>query len=103
MIVANLDDIRPVQEVTFTVAGTQRDYLLFDWLSELLYSFETSRLLLSQFHVEFTEDGLTATARGEPLDMARHVLSHEVKAITYHGLKVEESSAGWQAEVILDI
>jgi len=26
-----------------------------------------------------------------------------VKAITYHGLKVEQTSDGWLAEVILDI
>ncbi|MHC4966372.1 MAG: archease [Planctomycetota bacterium] len=28
---------------------------------------------------------------------------HEVKAITYHGLKLEQTAAGWQAEVIVDI
>ena len=27
--------------------------------------------------------------RGEPFDPARHMLAHEVKAITYHELKVE--------------
>ena len=33
-----------------------------------------------------SDAGLKATAWGEPLDPARHVLAHEVKAITYHGL-----------------
>ena len=46
---------------------------------------------------------LTATAWGEELDRDRHVLSHEVKAITYHGLKVEQDADGWQAEIIVDI
>ena len=31
------------------------------------------------------------------------VLSHEVKAITYHGLRVEHEVGGWVAEVIVDI
>ena len=42
-------------------------------------------------------------AWGEPLDRDRHELSHEVKAITYHGLKVEQTPEGWLAEVIVDI
>jgi SHS2 domain-containing protein len=31
------------------------------------------------------------------------VLSHEVKAITYHGLAVERTADGWRAEVVVDI
>ena len=32
-----------------------------------------------------------------------HELNHEVKAITLHGLKVEQTADGWLAEVIVDI
>jgi SHS2 domain-containing protein len=46
---------------------------------------------------------LDGTAWGEPLDSSRHILSHEVKAITYHGLRVEQQAEGWLAEVIVDI
>ena len=44
-----------------------------------------------------------ATCRGEPMDPARHEMDHEVKAITYHGLRVEQTADGWVAEVIVDI
>jgi SHS2 domain-containing protein len=60
-------------------------------------------MLFSSFNVKVTDAGLTATARGEPYDPARHVLAHEVKAITYHELKVEQTADGWLAEVIVDI
>ncbi|HVX15371.1 MAG TPA: archease [Pirellulales bacterium] len=103
MIVANLDEVRPVREVPLRLAGNRRDDLLFDWLSEILYLFESERLLLGDFTARFTSDGLEGTARGEPLDESRHALEHEVKAITYHGLKVEQTPAGWLAEVIVDI
>jgi SHS2 domain-containing protein len=103
MIVPELEAVRPVQTRKFSVAGSDRDYLLFDWLNELLYVFDTERLLFSQFDVRLTEEGLTATARGEPLDPRRHQLDHEVKAITYHGLRVERDADGWLAEVIVDI
>jgi SHS2 domain-containing protein len=79
------------------------DYLLFDWLKELLYHFAADHLLLGSFAVQTTDTGLTGKAWGEPLDRSRHLLEHEVKAITYHGLRVEQTVDGWLAEVIVDI
>jgi len=60
-------------------------------------------LLLSRFEVAVGAAGLTGSAWGESIDPGRHVLSHEVKAITYHGLRVEPDRDGWIAEVIVDI
>lgn len=103
IIVSNLQDIRPDREVTLRVTATRRDDLLFDWLSEILYLFDSQHLLLNDFTVRLDEDGLQATARGEPLDESRHRAEREVKAITYHGLRVEQTPDGWLAEVIVDI
>ena len=91
------------QSLEVRLDGADREYLLFDWLRELLYRFDSRHLLFGRFEVRVGETGLEATARGEPLDRARHELAHEVKAITYHGLKVEQTADGWLAEVIVDI
>ena len=37
LIVANLDSVRPVEEVSLGVVGEELDYLFFDWLNELLF------------------------------------------------------------------
>jgi SHS2 domain-containing protein len=102
-IVDELDTVGPAQQVEITVGGTELDYLLFDWLRELLFRFDADHLLLSKFDVATSESGLKATCWGEPIDPARHVLSHEVKAVTFHGLRVEQDDDGWIAEVIVDI
>ncbi len=103
VIVANLEAVRPVNELSFDIPGEESEYLLFDWLSELLFAYETKRMVLAEFDVHLREGGLAATARGEPIDPARHRLDHEVKAITYHGLKLIKENGGWLAEVIVDI
>jgi SHS2 domain-containing protein len=103
LIVANPQDVRPVQEVNVELEGGRYDDLLFDFLAELLFLFSTQHLVFSQFEVRVHEHGVTATLRGEPVDRDRHQLDMEVKAITYHGLKVEEHSDGWLAEVIVDL
>ena len=42
LIVTNLDDVQPREQVKFELARRegQCDYLLFDWLNELLFTFD---------------------------------------------------------------
>jgi SHS2 domain-containing protein len=103
VIVANPESIRPLEETKFRIAGDRYDDLLFDWLAELLYVMATRRMVFSDLDVRVEPGGLAATARGEPIDPQRHQLDVEVKAITYHGLKVQQERDGWLAEVIVDI
>jgi SHS2 domain-containing protein len=103
VIAGDLAQVQPRMEEHFEVAGDDPAYLLFDWLSELLYAFEARRMLFVAFQVAVDSDGLRALARGERFDAARHELAHEVKAITYHALDVRRSEGEWTAEVIVDI
>ena len=102
-IVADLTTVRPRQKLEVHVNQEDDEYLLFDWLRELLYHFDSEHLLLGRIEVQIKNGNLSGTAWGEPLDRSRHELEHEVKAITYHGLRVEQTGDGWLAEVIVDI
>lgn len=102
-LVDDISTVRPTSRETIEIAGDDPEYLLFDWLRELLLRFETTKMLYSQIKVTLTPSGLSATAAGEPLDAERHPLGHEVKAITYHGLKCVCEGDEWLAEVIVDI
>lgn len=102
-LVEDLSSVKPVQMLEIRLQGEDREYLLFDWLKALLYHFDAEHLLFARFEVKITPEGLEGKAWGEPLDRFRHELGHEVKAITYHGLKVEPSADGWLAELIVDI
>ena len=103
VIVEDLDSVRPAEKLDVRLPPDEREFLLFDWLRQLLAHFDARHTLFSRFTVHVDEGGLTATAWGEPLDRDRHVLDHEVKAITYHGLTVAPAEDGWRAEVIVDI
>jgi SHS2 domain-containing protein len=95
--------IRAAEMRHYQIPGDDRAILLFDWLRTLLLAFETEGWLVRRADVTVGDDGLTAAAMGEPFDPDRHLLGHEVKAITYHGLRVERHGNGWLAEVIVDI
>jgi SHS2 domain-containing protein len=103
IIVEDPAAVTPKQAVGIEHANDDVEYLLFDWLKTLLYHFDAEHLVFSRFEVHIDAGGLKGTAWGEPLDRSRHELSHEVKAITYHGLRVERTEDGYLAEVIVDI
>jgi SHS2 domain-containing protein len=102
-LVVDLGAVKPAVSVEIVLPPDDLEYLLFDWLKALLYRFDVEKLLFSRFEVTVGAEGLRGLAHGEPLDRARHELDHEVKAITYHGLRVEQTGGGWLAEVIVDI
>jgi SHS2 domain-containing protein len=79
--------------------------LLVVWLNELIFRCETKHRLYTRFDVALADDGrsLRATIGGEPIDRDRHVLDHEVKAVTHHALSLGRAGEDWFAELILDI
>jgi SHS2 domain-containing protein len=102
-VLEDIGSVRSEQSVTVELTGTDRELLLFDWLRDLLLRFDADHMVFGKFEVKVRDDGLTGIAWGEPLDPVRHMLAHEVKAITYHELKVVHEGNGWLAEVIVDI
>ncbi len=103
VLMTDLDTVRPQEQIELELETPDRADLLHDWLAELLYRFDAERFVFARFDVEINVARLKAVAHGEPIDPARHELDAEVKAVTYHGLKVEPHATGWLAEVILDI
>lgn len=102
-LVEDLGAVVARERIVVTLPPDDLEYLLFDWLRALLQQFEVGGLLFSRFAVTIEDDGLRAEAWGEPMDFDRHEPAHEVKAITYHDLRVERTADGWLAEVIIDI
>jgi SHS2 domain-containing protein len=104
-IVANREAVRVERVDPLSLRAESTTDLLADWLAELIYRSETGHLLYTRFDVRVSPDGLGLEAElgGEAIDRDRHVLDHEVKAVTRHGLSLAERGGAWVAEVILDI
>jgi SHS2 domain-containing protein len=102
-IVEDPSTIEPRQRLDIQLPADDREYLLFDWLRKLLFHFDSEHLLFGRFEVKVSDEGFTGTAWGETFNPDRHSLAHEVKAITYHGLRVEPTPEGWLVEIIVDI
>jgi len=82
------------------------EVLLHDFLSELLFLFETRGLLFKKFHVSIDRNKgyrLKAELYGEKFNPKKHEIKTEIKAVTYHEMLIERRNKEWVAEVLCDI
>lgn len=107
VMVGELSTIHKIQEIRLEAEHEELDLLLFKFLNELVFYKDAERLLLRVVSVSISRSPslfiLHAVACGEELNPEKHALSADVKAVTLHRFRVEETTDGWKATVILDI
>ncbi len=88
-----------------SLRATSLEDLLHDWLTELLYEVEANHVLYDEITItELTPGRLDATVAGKAIDFSQSQTNEEIKAVTYHQLRVEQLPDGsWRATVIFDV
>ncbi len=90
------------RKINITQKADDVEQLLVNWLNELLSLSAVKGLIFTDFKIKKLDaHNLEAVVSGA--DSSGYAMNKEIKAATYHELKVRKSSAGWQAEVILDV
>lgn len=103
-IIARIEPLRAAEEREVRAAGHDDAARLRALLDEVLFHFETKGFLPKEAKVRFEGETAIATLRGQTVDLATHPIDRVVKAITYHGLEVDErEEGGFEARVILDL
>ena len=76
--------------------------LFINWLNELLSLSAIKEKIFCDFRFKkLDEQNLETEVFG--CDIKDYKVNVEIKAATYHQLKLEETKSGWQAEVIFDV
>jgi SHS2 domain-containing protein len=103
-VISDPQKIAPREAVQIQCEAPDAELLFVDWLNALVYEMATRHLLFSRYAVHIDGTRLTATAWGEPLDIARHQPAVEVKGATYTGLRVaQETDGSWVAQCVVDV
>jgi SHS2 domain-containing protein len=78
--------------------------LAVDFLGAVLNLIQAERFVVARVSVkDVSERSVLAEALGEPYDARRHDLSTEVKAVTYHMLRIAREGKEWVGRVVLDL
>jgi tRNA nucleotidyltransferase (CCA-adding enzyme) len=92
------------EAISLTCTAPDRELLLADWLNAVIFAMATRRMLFHRFAVQIDGEQLSATAWGEPIDIARHRPAVEVKGATYTDLAVRRGEEdGWVAQCVVDV
>jgi len=103
-LIADSENISVVQEKHLTITGADTADMLINLLREALYMFYSQAWLCKKCEIlELSAEKIVAKISGEPYDAKKHQLKMEIKAVTYHTLKIERMGNGWRARVIFDV
>lgn len=99
-LVADLSSAPPTIERAIEVKGVDAEALLINWLNELLYHTEMSGQVFREFRIEFFEPTqLRAVARA-----SRGIeLKKQIKAVTFHDLRIAASDRGYEVTIVFDV
>ncbi|MFH1664025.1 MAG: archease [archaeon] len=105
--VIDLNQIEKKGEEIIEVKAESFEELLFVFLKELHYEIDSQEIIFSEIRItELNEKEkkffLKAQCFGEKIDLKKHEIKTEIKAITKHGFKVEKKK-NWTAEVLVDV
>ena len=82
------------------ITGGDCETLLVNWLNELLYLQDVYKESYARYEILAISDTfLHAALHGEPNASVRRI----IKAVTFHGLKIEHLPDGLQATVVVDV
>jgi len=103
-LMADLARYKPSEARTVELSADDKVSLLKAWLQELLFIFEVERVLPVEFHVrEVSDTRLRADVRLRPFGPDIEWVGSQVKAVTYHGMRVEELDHGYRVQAIVDV
>ncbi len=103
-IITDMDTVRSTQITRVEIEASDSGSLLVQWLSELNYRHVTTHRLYSSFDIiSLGDQRLEAEIGGEPIDRQRHTIHTEIKAVTFHELRLAHDDKDWKARIIFDV
>ena len=88
-----------VESRKFSLRSTDRETLLVSFLAELLYYQERDNLMFDTFSLTLEGEMLQVGLQGACLAG----LDKEIKAVTYHNLRLVHTGRGLEARIVFDV
>jgi len=106
-VMCDLKKVEGKEKAEVEAEANDREQLLVEFLNQLLYLRDVEEMMFSKFNLYITNEGkewkLKGEAFGEKLEKEKHALKSDVKAASYHQLKVEEKAGKFLAQCVVDV
>lgn len=103
-VIVDPDTVATSESLDISVAAADDEILLTEWLNALIYEMATRKMLFARFEVRIAGHRLQARVWGEPIEVARHQPTVEIKGATFTELRVwQGADALWHAQCVVDV
>jgi SHS2 domain-containing protein len=103
-LITDREKINTSQEIEIEVHGENIEELLVHWLQEILFLHEVKKMVFKDFRLNLiSETHAKGKAIGEKIDIDKHELSFDIKAVTYHNLKIEPINDRLKVDIVFDV
>jgi SHS2 domain-containing protein len=103
-LMTDVDEIEADVERAIELKAEDFQSLMFDWLDELIFLFDSESLVMKKFDsaVNETDFSICGNCKGGKFDPSKHVSGIIIKAVTYNMMEVKKNEV-WKARVVLDV
>ena len=103
--IVEISKVEPNEEFEFEFCEKDIESLLYRFLNELLYLFDTKKVVFSKFNANFDEEDvcIDISMWGEYFNPDKHSPKQEIKAITLHEFEVKKEGDKWKARFLFDL
>lgn len=110
-LVINAERVFVTTNESVYIEAENYEELLFHWLKEILFVMNHKGMVFKQFHIEmdnFSESNINmyfikGLLGGEPVDIKRHEICREIKAITRHDFYLKKRGPWWETNILFDV
>jgi len=107
-LITSLDNVKEKFRISISIDAHDHEELLVTFLNELQYYYSTKKVIFKRFEIfNLGETHLDANISGEEIadrTGASSGILHDIKAATYHQLKIEKTpGSGYKTRIIFDV
>ena len=103
-LMTDVDEIVGEEEREIEINSEDLYSLMFDWLDELIFLFDSESLIMKNFdiHADVVNFSILGRCKGGKFDPSKHESGIIIKAVTYNMMEVKKNEE-WRARVVLDV
>lgn len=91
--------VEPARIEKIRLNGVDLESLLVSFLSELLFFYETKKTVFTRMNLRIQSNQLEGELVGDTIES----IQEEIKAVTYHQMKIEQNPQGLSVTVVFDV
>lgn len=103
-LITEIDSLKGMDSCDIKISGDDWSDLMVNWLREILFLWNGKEMLVKMAHIlSLSKNDLSAKVVFDQYDPDLHIITTEIKAVTYHQIQVNSGFSGWEAKIIFDV